>query len=494
MRLEVLVERLELEGLLLEKTGDFDGIEIDHLANDSRKVGPGGLFIAISGGQVDGHLFIDKAVKNGAIAIACEAMPADREARFPGIAFVRVADSRAALAELAAAYYGDPSDDLTMIGVTGTNGKTTTTFLLHSVLTRLGRKPGLIGTVEVRVGERVTETGLTTPDTLDVNRILSEMRQAGCDSCAMEVSSHALDQERVRSIDFHAAIFTNLTRDHIDYHGTMEAYLEAKKKLFDDLPSTSYAIYNADDPAGLTIVSNTPGKIVSYGLNEGAAVRGEILANRVTGLLMKVNGAQRRFRLVGRFNAYNILAAYAAATSLGFDENDVLDALAESPSVPGRFEILRFDDGTTAVVDYAHTPDALENVLRTIVETKEEDSMLWCIFGCGGDRDREKRPMMGAIAEKYADEVIATSDNPRTEEPEAILEDIRKGISHPDHVRWIVDRKEAIRTALLHAQPGDVVLVAGKGHENYQIIGHDKHPFDDRLVVREAFSERNFKS
>ena len=492
MTLDVLVGRLRTAGLLEENSEDFGGIEINHLANDSRKVGPGDLFIAISGGQADGHLFIDKAVKNGAIAIACEAMPADREARFPGIAFVRVTDSRAALAELAGAFYGDPSRHLTMIGVTGTNGKTTTSFLLHHVLTRLGRKPGLIGTVEVRFGDRVTETGLTTPDTLDINRILSEMVEAGCDSCAMEVSSHALDQERVRSIDFRAAIFTNLTRDHIDYHGTMEAYLAAKKRLFDELPGTSVAIYNADDPAGPTMIAGTAAKTLSYGLEAGAAVRGEIEANRVSGLRMKINGVERRYRLVGRFNAYNLLAAYAAATSIGFAPADVLDALADSPSVPGRFEILRFEDGTTAVVDYAHTPDALENVLRTIRETKEEGATLWCIFGCGGDRDREKRPMMGAIAERYADEVIATSDNPRTEDPAAILDDIRRGFTRPERVRWIADRREAIREAATHARPGDVVLIAGKGHETYQIIGTQKHAFDDRMVAREAFSERRF--
>jgi len=489
--LRELIRRLEERGLVLERAGSFDGREINHLANDSRKVGPEGLFVAISGGQFDGHLFIDKAVKNGAIAIACEAMPANQEARFPGIAFVRVKNSRAALAELAAAFYGDPANELTMLGVTGTNGKTTVTFLLHFLLSALGRRPGLIGTIEVRMGDHVVEGGLTTPDTLDVQRLLRQMANAGCDTCAMEVSSHALDQERVRSIRFDSAIFTNLTRDHLDYHVTRDAYQEAKKRLFDGLEEGAAAIYNADDPAGLHMIRDTRARIVSFGIDEPAMIRGAIIEDRTDGLRMILDGEERHFHLVGRFNAYNLLATYAAARSLGLPGKDVLDALAASPSVPGRFEIVRFDDGTTAVIDYAHTPDALENVLRTIRETKDESATLWCVFGCGGDRDREKRPMMGAIAERLADEVIVTSDNPRTEDPTSILQDIRQGMANPDRALWIVDRREAIREAARRAKAGDVVLIAGKGHETYQVIGREKLPFDDRQIVREGFADRH---
>ena len=485
IRFQTLVERLEHAGIVRERIGSFDDLKIDHLANDSRKVGPNGLFVAISGIQADGHLFIDKAVQNGAIAVVCEVMPVDREIRFPGIAFVRVTNARAAIAELGAAFYGDPSDAVTMVGITGTNGKTTVSFLLHHVLMQLGRRAGLVGTVEVRIGEEVRATSLTTPDALDIYRLFREMADAGCDVCVMEVSSHALEQERTRAVNFNVAVFTNLTLDHLDYHKTFEAYLAAKKKLFDGLSKRAVAVYNVDDAAGAKMTADTKAHKLPYGLSGEAAVRVEIMENRIDGLRLRLDGGERRFRLVGRFNAYNLAAAYAVLTALQIGRSEALDALASAPAVPGRFEIIRSDNGKVAVIDYAHTPDALENVLQTIVETKPEDAALWCVFGCGGDRDKEKRPIMGSVAEKYADRVLVTSDNPRTEDPQSMIDDIRRGLAVD--ARCIVDRREAIWEAVSGSSAGDIILVAGKGHETYQIIGTEKLPFDDRAVVREAF-------
>lgn len=491
MRLETLVGRIQDAGLIREREGEADNqTEIDHLAHDSRKVGPNGMFVAIKGAESDGHLFIDKAVQNGAIAVVCEAMPANRAVRFPGIVFVRVTDGRAALAELSAALYKDPSRELTMIGVTGTNGKTTVTFLLHHLLTRLGLRTGMIGTIEVRMGSEVHETNLTTPDAIEINRLLRHMVDAGCTACAMEVSSHALDQDRVRSLDFDAAVFTNLTRDHLDYHQTFDAYLAAKKRLFDGLKPEAAAIYNADDPAGARMTASTKARCVSYGLGTDADIRGEIVDNDVAGLRLRIDEDVRKYRLVGGFNAYNLLAAYAVSLGLGHGAEETLEALGTASAVPGRFELMRFSDETTVVVDYAHTPDALENVLRTLRDTKDVNAKLWCVFGCGGDRDREKRPMMGAVAERYADRIIVTSDNPRTEEPNAIIEDIAGGLAEADRAIFITDRRAAIQRAARDAVSGDVVLIAGKGHETYQIVGTEKRPFDDREIARDAFSAR----
>ncbi|GIV60099.1 MAG: UDP-N-acetylmuramoyl-L-alanyl-D-glutamate--2,6-diaminopimelate ligase [Rhodothermaceae bacterium] len=492
--LRKLYERLVEAGLLRKKRGGLENIRIDHLAHDSRKVGPGGLFVAVRGEKADGHLFIDKAVQNGAIAIVCEAMPAARrEQRAAGIAWLQVHDSRAALAELAAAFFGDPSRALKMTGITGTNGKTTTAYLVHHVLAAQGLRAGLIGTVTYDLGGTRQEATHTTPDALELQRMLRRMVDAGCAACVMEVSSHALDQERVRAIDYDVAIFTNLTRDHLDYHRTFEAYFAAKKKLFDRLGAHATALYNRDDPAGARIVAGTAAQVLSYGQSPEADLRLEVLANRIGGLHLRIDGQERRFRLVGLFNAYNLAAAYGAGRALGLPPAAVLDALATAPPVPGRFEQLRFADGTTVIVDYAHTPDALENVLKTIRVTKSPAATLWCVFGCGGDRDPDKRRLMGAIAERYADRVIVTSDNPRTEDPEKILNDIRRGMDRPTEALWIVDRREAIRQAAARAAPGDVVLIAGKGHETYQIIGTEKLPFDDREEARRSFADRGLR-
>lgn len=492
MKLELrsLLDRLDEAGLILEKQGSVDGIWIDHLANDSRKVTAGGLFVAIRGNRSDGHLFIDKAVQNGAVAIVCEAAPEEVWNQTSGAAFVRVSDTRAALAELSATFYGYPSRDLRMIGITGTNGKTTTSYLVHHMLTVLGVKAGLIGTVTVLAGDKPIDATLTTPDALELNHTLKKMVDAGCSACVMEVSSHALHQDRVRGISYQVGVFTNLTSEHLDYHGTLDAYRLAKKKLFDGLNSDAVAVYNADDPSGKVVVSDTRAQTISYGRGEEARVRVDVLADEIDGLHLRIDGEERKFRLVGLFNAYNLAAAYTVGRALGYDRREVMEALAGAPPVPGRFEQIRFADGTTVVIDYAHTPDALENVLSALVRTRPETSALWCLFGCGGDRDPSKRPLMGRIAERYADQVIVTSDNPRTEDPVAIMDAIRTGLAHPEEARWIVNRREAIRQVAGLAAPGDVVLVAGKGHETYQIIGTEKFPFDDHLEVRQSFLSR----
>ena len=492
--LDALIHRLAHAGLppqpLLDSSLTPD---IDHLAHDSRKVGPNGLFVALRGAQTDGHLFLDKAVQNGAIAILVEATPDEAvrtRAAASGVVLLQVSDTHAAWAELAAAFYGDPSHDLALVGVTGTNGKSTTTWLIHHLVTALGEKAGLIGTIAYRIGDRALPASHTTPDALDLQRMLRQMAEAGCTTCAMEVSSHALDQQRTRAIRFDVGVFTNLTQDHLDYHPTFDAYRDAKKKLFDGLPTDATALLNHDDLHSTQVAADTAAQVVRYGLGTGADLRGEILANELAGLHLRIEGQARRFRLVGRFNAYNLLAAYGAGRALGYPGDRVLDALAQAPPVPGRFEQIAFEDGPTVVVDYAHTPDALDNVLQTIRATIGKGHTLWCVFGCGGDRDRTKRPQMGHIAEGSADRVIVTSDNPRTEPPQAIMDDIRAGFRHPEAARWIVDRQAAIEAAAEAAAPGDVVLIAGKGHETYQIVGTEKHDFDDRAMARAAFGRR----
>lgn len=464
-----------------------DTFEIDHLTDDSRDVEPGGAFVAIRGTEADGHSFIDNAIDRGARLVICEDVPEAAHERYPDVLFAHVLDSRVALAEGAAALCDDPAESLRLVGVTGTNGKTTVAFLVHHLLEVLGETAGLLSTIEVQTGRGTSEAALTTPGPLELHRTLRRMVDHGCSACAMEVSSHALDQDRVHGLEYEVAIFTNLTTDHLDYHGTPVAYRQAKKKLFDDLTPDATALYNADDEAGPTMVSDTDATTWSFAVNREADIRSTVLESTVDGLHLEIGGRERRFQLAGRFNAYNLAAAYGAGRALGHDAEDVLDALAGVPPVPGRFEQLRFEDGRTVVVDYAHTPDALENVLDAVRETMTADAELWCVFGCGGDRDPTKRRTMGSIAEQRADRIIVTSDNPRTEEPEAIMNDIRRGVSRPDEMQWIVDREAAIQAAAEAAAPGDVIVIAGKGHEPYQIVGTEKRPFDDREMARKYF-------
>lgn len=492
-----LRRRLEHAGLLEETirgsdAPDPDTFVIDSLADDSRAVESGGAFIAIRGVDADGHAFIDMAVEKGARLVVCEAVPDRARERYSGTVFARVTNSRRALAESASAFYGDPADDLHIVGVTGTNGKTTVAYLVHHLLDTLGVSAGLLSTIEVRAGAETMTLDLTTPAPLDLHRALRAMVDAGSTACAMEVSSHALDQARVHGIEFEAAVFTNLTVDHLNYHGTPAAYRAAKKTLFDGLDAEATAIYNADDEAGADMVADTDARIVSFALETGADIEATVLESRIDGLRLRIDGRSRRFGLAGRFNASNLVAAYSVGTALGHDPDVVLDALAEAPPVPGRFEHLRFEDGPTVVVDYAHTPDALEKLLQAVRETVPEEATLWCVFGCGGDRDPGKRRTMGRIAEMHADRAVVTSDNPRTEDPKSILDDIRQGVRRPDAMQWIVDREAAIQTVSQEAAPGDVVVIAGKGHETYQVVGTDggteKRPFDDRDIARKYFS------
>jgi UDP-N-acetylmuramoyl-L-alanyl-D-glutamate--2,6-diaminopimelate ligase len=465
-------------------------VEITHLADDSREVGPGGLFVAIRGTEADGHRFIGAALDNGAAAVLCEEEPADVP---EDAAVVRVGDTRAALAEVAAGFYGAPSRELKLTGVTGTNGKTTTAYLVRHALRALEEQTALIGTVETDLGDGPTEATLTTPGPIQLQEMLRTAAGNGCTAGAMEVSSHALDQQRTRATRFAVGVFTNLSPEHLDYHGTLANYRAAKKRLFDALPAGSVALYNTDDEAGEAVVADTKARAVSFG--EEGDVRLEVVENRIEGLRLRLDGAApRAFRLVGRFNAYNLAAAYGAARAMGYRQGETLDALQEAPPVPGRFEQRSFPAGSeggharTVVVDYAHTPDALENVLRTARAVKAEEATLWCVFGCGGDRDRTKRPAMGRVAERLADRILVTSDNPRTEEPGAIIEEIHGGLENPQGAIFEEDRRAAIREAARQAQPGDVVVIAGKGHEPYQVVGTEKRPFDDRRVARECFT------
>jgi len=484
-----LRDRLAAQGLLgAVRAGAAvpEAFDVTALTADSREVEPGGAFVAVRGTTADGHAFIGDAVEHGARLVICEALPEAPE-RVAGTTFVRVSDARAALAEAAAALYDDPADALAMVGVTGTNGKTTVAWLVHHLLDALGDTTGLLSTIGVRTGDETDDASLTTPGPVELQRTLRRMVDQGCAACAMEVSSHALDQKRVHGLDYEVAIFTNLTADHLDYHGSRAAYRAAKKSLFDGLDPEATALYNADDEAGPAMVAETAATTVSFALDADADVRPEIRDHTLDGLRLALDDRERQLRLAGRFNAYNAAAAYGAGRALGYEADAVLDALAEVPPVPGRFETMRFGDDRTVVVDYAHTPDALDTILRAVREGMPADAALWCVFGCGGDRDPSKRGRMGRIAEQRADAVIVTSDNPRTEDPAAILEDIRDGVHRPEAMQWIVDREDAIAAAAEAAAPGDVVVIAGRGHERYQVIGTENHPFDDRDIARTYF-------
>jgi len=488
-----LRRRFEREGLLDavlsgEDAPALDALTVEHVTDDSRKVDWGSTFVAVRGVDADGHSFIDSAIQSGARLVVCEAVSQAVQSEHPHVVFVRVTDSRTAVATMAAALYEDPAESLRLIGVTGTNGKTTVAVLVHHMLELLEGSTGLLSTLKAQTGNEEEDVGLTTPGPLTLHHHLRQMVDGGCGSCAMEVSSHALDQRRVHGLTYDVAVFTNLTPEHLNYHGTLAAYRTAKKRLFDGLGDRATAVYNADDEHGARMVTDTEATAISFAVDQPADVEVHVLDAGVDGLRLRIEGRQREFRLAGRFNAYNVAAAYSVGRALGYDPEPVLDALAEAPPVPGRFEPLHFENGTTVIVDYAHTPDALSTILRAVRDTAPDDATLWCVFGCGGDRDVTKRPKMGGIAEREADRVIVTSDNPRTEAPENILDDIREGVEHPDEMKWLVDREAAIRTAADKVAPGDVVVIAGKGHETTQTIGTETRPFDDRKIAQRYFS------
>jgi UDP-N-acetylmuramoyl-L-alanyl-D-glutamate--2,6-diaminopimelate ligase len=461
-----------------------EDIVAEVLEFDSRKVKPGTLFIAVRGTITDGHQHIEQAISNGAVAIACQVLP---EKITNNVTYIVVEDSSRALGMIAANFYNNPSGKLKLVGVTGTNGKTTTVTLLHSLFRSLGYKPGLISTIQNKINDSVTPATHTTPDPIRINSLLAEMVETGCTYCFMEVSSHAIDQDRIAGLKFTGGIFTNITHDHLDYHKTFDAYLAAKKGFFDGLPGEAFSLINKDDKNGKVVVQNTNSKIYTYSVKSIADFKCRIIENQLNGLQLNINGVNCWFRLTGTFNAYNILAVYGTAVLLGMEPSSVLTAMSILEPVTGRFNTYKSSSGITAIVDYAHTPDALENVLSTINAIRKHKESLITVAGAGGNRDATKRPLMARIASIYSDRVILTSDNPRNEEPEAILEDMKKGIDpgNSKKVLTITDRKEAIRTACALAKPGDIILIAGKGHETYQEIKGVKYPFDDSEVVKE---------
>lgn len=484
MRLKDILKGIEV----IQSSGDMS-VGITGLQFDSRKVTEGSVFFALAGTAADGHDYIGQAVSRGAVAVVCERLPDDLYQDTHGkTSFVVVSDSHAALGEAAAEWYGRPSERLRLVGVTGTNGKTTTATLLYDMFRKLGYRAGLISTVKYCVDGRDSESTHTTPDPLSLNALLKEMADCGCDYCFMEVSSHSIAQKRIEGLRFAGGIFTNITHDHLDYHKTFAEYIRAKKLFFDSLPGEAFALVNADDRNGAVMVQNCRAKIYTYSLQGLADFKSRILETHMDGMLLGLNDRQVWVRLFGRFNAYNLTAVYGAACLLGIDADEALVAMSTLSPVSGRLETVRSESGVTAVVDYAHTPDALQNVMDTIDEVRREGNRLIVVVGCGGDRDRGKRPEMARIAVDGSDMAIFTSDNPRTEDPQAILDDMTAGVKgRSGEYLVITDRREAIKTAAAIAFAGDYILIAGKGHENYQITGSVKSHFDDREEIERCF-------
>ena len=466
------------------------GMTITGLQFDSRKVSHGNLFFAIRGTSSDGHDFIGKALLNGAAAIVCEELPDELN---KGVCYILVTDSNHAMGLTASGFYGNPSAKLKLVGVTGTNGKTTIVTLLHKLFLGLGYGAGLISTIINKINNTEVPATHTTPDPVSLNALLAAMVQDGCEYCFMEVSSHAVDQQRIAGLTFAGGIFTNLTHDHLDYHKTFDAYLQAKKRFFDHLPAEAFALVNRDDRNGKVMVQNTIASKHTFSLQSMADFRCRILENEFEGLHLSMDGLEAWFKLIGSFNASNLLAVYAAAMLLGQQKTEVVTILSMLEPVVGRFNYIRSTDNITAIVDYAHTPDALKNVLETINTIRGNNEQLITVVGAGGNRDAAKRPVMAGIACNLSNRVILTSDNPRNEEPQAILDDMVKGVDmHLSRkVLVIVNRLEAIKTACALAKPGDIILVAGKGHETYQEIKGVRHHFDDREIIREIFQHNN---
>ncbi len=481
MKLEELLKTVRIVNITGQTEIDIKGINID-----SRLVEKGDLFMAMKGTQTDGHAYISTAIEQGAVAILCENIP---EILIEGITYIQITNSEEAVGKVATTFYGNPTSKLELVGVTGTNGKTTVATLLYDTFRYFGYKTGLISTVCNYIDGEAIPTEHTTPDPITLNKLLGRMADEGCKYAFMEVSSHSIDQKRISGLIFAGGIFTNLTRDHLDYHKTVENYLKAKKKFFDDMPKNAFSLTNLDDKNGLVMTQNTRSKVHTYSLRSICDFKGRVIESHFEGMLLDFNNKELAVQFIGRFNASNLLAVFGAAVLLGKKEEEVLIALSTLRPVAGRFDSIRSSKGYTAIVDYAHTPDALVNVLNAIHGVLEGKGKLITVVGAGGNRDKGKRPIMAKEATRYSDRVIITSDNPRFEEPQDIINDMMAELDKDDLKKTIsiADRKEAIRTACMFAQAGDVILVAGKGHENYQEIKGVKHHFDDKEILKEIF-------
>lgn len=465
-------------------------IAIGKIDFDSRKIAENDVFVAIRGTISDGHEFIEKAINNGAVVIVCDTFP---EVMVNGITYVQVKDTNKALAFMSANYFENPSQHLKLIGITGTNGKTTVASLLYQLFKKAGFKVGLLSTVRILVDDIEYKATHTTPDSITINHYLKEMNDVGVEYCFMEVSSHGIHQKRTEALYFAGGVFTNLSHDHLDYHPTFAEYRDVKKSFFDFLPKTAFALSNVDDKNGWVMLQNTQAKKRTYALKTYADYKAQILENQLSGLLLKINENEVWVRLIGTFNAYNLLAIYGTAVELGLEHFEVLRLLSELESVSGRFQFMVSKGNITAIVDYAHTPDAIENVLKTINDIRTKNEQLITVVGCGGDRDKTKRPIMANIATALSDKVILTSDNPRTENPETIIAEMEQGVEPQNYKKMmaITDRKQAIKTACQLAQPNDIILIAGKGHETYQEIQGIRHDFDDMKIVKEILDQLN---
>ncbi len=465
-------------------------VAIEKMEFDSRKVSENDVFIAIRGTISDGHEFIETAINKGAIAIICDVFP---QIIVTGITFIKVNDTNKAMAVMAANYFDNPSKKLKLIGITGTNGKTTIASLLFQLFQKAGYKTGLLSTVKIVVDTNEYKATHTTPDSIAINHYLNEMVNAGVEYCFMEVSSHGIHQKRTEGLHFTGGVFTNLSHDHLDYHATFSEYRDVKKSFFDHLPKTAFALSNIDDKNGSVMMQNTNARKLTYALKSYADYKAQILENQLSGLLLKINDNEVWVRLIGTFNAYNLLAIYGTAIELGLESLEILRLLSELESVSGRFQYIISNGKITAIVDYAHTPDALENVLKTINDIRTKNEQLITVVGCGGDRDKTKRPIMANIASDLSDKIIITSDNPRTENPETIIEEMERGVAPQNYKKTvsIIDRKQAIKAACQLAQANDIILIAGKGHETYQEINGIRHDFDDMKMVKEMLEQLN---
>lgn len=474
-------------GISLQKVIGSTEVTVEALTLDSRNAGAGSLFFAVAGTRFDGHDFIAKVIEQG-----CRVIIAEKEVAVPeGVTLIVTENSHKATGIVASNFYGEPSRQLKLVGITGTNGKTTTTTLLYNLFMQLGYKTGLLSTVVNKIGAETIPSTHTTPDPIALNALLAQMVDANCEYCFMEVSSHAIHQYRIAGLEFAGGVFTNITHDHLDYHNTFKEYLDVKKRFFDELPVTAFALTNIDDKNGRVMIQNTRAKVVTYAMKSPADYKVKVLENQFSGLVLNINGKEVWSRLVGDFNAYNLLTAYAVSILLGEEEEEVLRVLSSLESVEGRFQYFISESGVVAIIDYAHTPDALENVLKTIANIRTKNETLYTIVGCGGDRDKSKRPEMARIACELSDKVILTSDNPRSEDPNQIIEEMNAGVPgyHFKKTISVVDRKQAIKTAISMAEKGDIILIAGKGHEKYQEINGIKHDFDDRQIALELFEQ-----